>query len=254
MKSLWRHPFRVVGRLLWMNLEFLIIAVVFVLRCGFRPSHSTIMARAAWLQFATRRFLRIFSATVRTSGPLPKNGLLVCNHLSYMDILVLASLTPAVFVAKREVKGWPVFGWFAQLAGTLFVDREHRTRVGQTTSEIQSALDQGALVIVFPEGTSSGGETVLPFKSSLLEPATRQTESLYAGHIQYEIDDGNVSEEVCYWRDSHTLFPHLTNLFSKRTLRAKVRFSQLRGGSTDRKELAKQLHSEVLRLKEAPAI
>ena len=96
MKALLRHPFRVVGRLLWMNVEFLIIAVVFVLRCGFRPTHSTIMKRASWLQFATRRFLRIFAATVRTSGSVPKSGLLVSNHLSYVDILVLASLTPMV--------------------------------------------------------------------------------------------------------------------------------------------------------------
>ena len=253
MKALLRHPFRVVGRLLWMNAEFVIIAVVFVLRCGFRPSHSTVMKRAAWLQYATRRFLRIFAATVRTSGPVPTNGLLVCNHLSYVDILVLASLTPAVFVAKREVKSWPVFGWFAKLAGTLFVDRERKTRVGLTTNEIQSALDQGALVVLFPEGTSSGGETVLPFKSSLLEPATRQTNSLFAGLIQYEIEDGDVSEEVCYWKDTHTLLPHLVNLFSKRTVHATVRFTQLREGSTDRKELAKQLHSEILRLKESPA-
>jgi 1-acyl-sn-glycerol-3-phosphate acyltransferase len=170
-----------------------------------------------------------------------------------VDILVLASLTPAVFVAKHEVKSWPVFGWFAKLAGTLFVDRERRTRVGLTTNEIQSALDQGALVVLFPEGTSSGGETVLPFKSSLLEPATRQTNSLFAGLIQYQIEDGNVSEEVCYWKDM-TLVPHLINLLSKRTIHAQVRFTQLREGSTDRKELAKQLHLEILRLKEGAGI
>jgi 1-acyl-sn-glycerol-3-phosphate acyltransferase len=232
-----------------MNAELLITAVAFVFRCGFRPS---LMERASWLQFATRRFLRIFAARVRTSGPMPTSGLLVCNHLSYVDILVLASLTPAVFVAKREVKSWPVFGWFATLAGTLFVERERRTQVGLTTNEIQSALDQGALVVLFPEGTSSGGETVLPFKSSLLEPATHQTNSLFAGLIQYQIEDGDVSEEVCYWKDM-TLLPHLINLFSKRTIHATVRFKQLREGSTDRKELAKQLHSEILRLKEAPA-
>ncbi len=250
MKALIRHPFRVVGRLLWMNLVFLLITVVFVARCGFRPSRSPLMKRAAWLQFATRRLLRVFAATVRTSGPVPTSGLLVCNHLSYVDILVLASLTPSVFVAKREVKSWPVFGWFASMAGTLFVDRERRTRVGTTTGEIESALAQGALVILFPEGTSSGGETVLPFKSSLLEPAARQTHSLYAGLIGYELEDGDVSEEVCYWKDM-TLLPHLVNLFSKRRVKAEVRFTQLREGSTDRKELAKQLHSEILRLKEA---
>ena len=89
----------------------------------------------------------------------------------------------ALFVAKHEVKSWPVFGWFSKMGGTLFVDRERRTSVGETTNEIQSALDQGALVVLFPEGTSSDGKTVLPFKSSLLEPATRQSNPLFAGSI-----------------------------------------------------------------------
>jgi 1-acyl-sn-glycerol-3-phosphate acyltransferase len=119
--------------------------------------------------------------------------------------------------------------------------------------QIQAALNQNVLVILFPEGTSSGGETILPFRSSLLEPATRQTHPLSVGLIQYELSDGDVSEEVCYWKDM-TLVPHLINLLSKRAARASVRFTQMRKGSTSRKELARQLHSEVLRLKEAAAI
>ena len=251
MKALLRHPLRVVGRFLWMIAEFTIAALNYARWCGLSKNCSNTM-RAAWLQHSSRRMLRIFRTEIQTAGVVPKSGLLVSNHLSYVDILVIASITPAMFVAKREVKSWPVFGFFARLAGTVFVDRERRTRVGQTTNEIQSALDQGALVVLFPEGTSSNGETVLPFKSSLLEPATRQTDSLFASLIQYQIDDGDVGEEVCYWKDM-TLVPHLLNLLSKHTIRASVRFTQLREGSTDRKELARQLHSEILRLKEAPA-
>jgi len=172
---------------------------------------------------------------------------LVCNHLSYLDILVLAAKTPAVFVAKREVKLWPVFGWFARLAGTLFVNREKRTQVAQATAELEQTLDSGALVVLFPEGTSSDGRTVLPFKSALLAPATRSCRPLFAGYICYELDDGDVREEVCYWKDM-TLLPHLVNLLSKRAPRVFVRFSQLQHSTTDRKELARQLHSEVLRL------
>jgi 1-acyl-sn-glycerol-3-phosphate acyltransferase len=251
MRALLRHPFRVIGRLLWMIAEFTIAAVNYARWCGFSKNCPG-TKRAAWLQHSSRRMLRIFKTEIRTSGAVPKSGLLVSNHLSYVDILVIATTTPAIFVAKREVKSWPVFGWFARLAGTVFVDRERRARVGETTNEIQAALDQGALVVLFPEGTSSNGETVLPFKSSLLEPATRQTHSLFASLIQYKIDDGDVGEEVCYWKDM-TLVPHLINLLSKRTIRASVRFTQIREGSTDRKELARQLHSEILRLKDASA-
>jgi len=82
------------------------------------------------------------------------------------------------------------------------------------------------LVVVFPEGTSSDGQTVLPFKSSLLEPATRQIHSLSISLIQYELDDGDAGQDVCYWGDV-TFFSHLLNLLSKRTLRASIRFAPI---------------------------
>jgi 1-acyl-sn-glycerol-3-phosphate acyltransferase len=250
MKALRTYPFRVIARLLWLAGEFMLAALMYLFRCAFVSRERALTARAVWLQNGARRVLRIFGATAQASGSVPSRGLLVCNHLSYLDILVLASIAPAIFVAKCEVKSWPVLGWFARLAGTVFVNRQRRTHVSQVADEIQAALNQGTLVVLFPEGTSSGGETVLPFKSSLLEPATRQTHSLSAGLIRYELDDGDVSEEVCYWKDM-TLVPHLINLLGKRTIRASVHFTQLREGSTNRKELARQLHSEVLRLKAA---
>ena len=186
------------------------------------------------------------------AGSVPRDGLLACNHLSYLDVLVLAALTPSLFVAKSEVRQWPVFGWFARLAGTIFVNRSKPSQAARSADEIAVALRDGALVVLFPEGTSSGGETVLPFKSSLLEPATRRVHALTAGLIAYQLTDGDVSEEVCYWKDM-TLVPHLINLLSKRAILASVSFTELRQGSTNRKELARQLHSEVLRLKEVVA-
>jgi 1-acyl-sn-glycerol-3-phosphate acyltransferase len=250
MKALFRHPVRVVVRMFWLIAEFALAALNYARSCGVAKNCPG-PKRAAWLQHFSRRILGIFKTQIKISGSIPKGGLLVSNHLSYVDILVLASITPAIFVAKHEVKSWPVFGFFAKLAGTVFVDRERRTHVGKTTSEIETALNQGALVVLFPEGTSSNGETVLPFKSSLLEPAARQTHALFASHIQYEIDDGEVREEICFWKDM-VLVPHLINLLSKKTIKAEVRFTQLREASTDRKELAKQLHSEILRLKAPP--
>ena len=111
-------------------------------------------------------------------------------------------------------------------------------------------MQTGALVVLFPEGTSSDGKTVLPFKSSLLEPAIRQAHPLSAGLIEYALEDGDVGHEVCYWKDM-TLVPHLINLCSKRAVQASVHFTQLREGNADRKQLARQLHAEVLRMKNA---
>ncbi len=134
----------------------------------------------------------------------------------------------------------------------MFVHREKRTQASRSVDEIEVALHTSALLVLFPEGTSSGGETVLPFKSSLLEPAARQTYSLNAGLLRYELGDGDVSEEVCYWKDM-TLVPHLINLCSKRAVQASVHFNHLREGNADRKQLARQLHAEVLRMKQAVA-
>lgn len=248
MTGWFKHPLRVTGRLLWMAGELLLAALIYLSHCAFRSGDSATFLRASWLRYTARRMLRIFRAEIQLSGPIPSHGLLVSNHLSYVDILVLGSLAPTVFVAKREVKGWPVFGWFASLGGTVFVHREKRAQSREAADAIQTVLKSGVLVILFPEGTSSNGETVLPFKSALLEPATQQSHPLFISRIAYELDDGDAGEEVCYWKDM-TLLPHLINLFSKRRVRGTVRFAEVHTGETDRKILAKQLHLAVMNLK-----
>ncbi|HEX3855903.1 MAG TPA: lysophospholipid acyltransferase family protein [Verrucomicrobiae bacterium] len=248
MKGLRQHPFRVAGRLIWFGGEVLFGLLVFLFRCRLRPKASRRRARAVWLQNLNRRVLHIFQSEIQTTGTIPSSGLLICNHLSYLDILVLSSLTPAIFVAKREVKSWPLMGLLAQLGGTVFIDRQRRTHVGQVNEEIETALNDGALVVIFPEGTSSDGKTILPFKSSLLEPATQQKHPIAAGCIQYTLADGGADTEICYWGDA-VFLPHLLNLLGKRSVRVSVSFARIQNHSTDRKELAQQLHAEVLKLK-----
>ena len=221
---------------------------VYLLRCAFCPQASRYAARARWLQRTGRHVGRIFQLEIQHAGNIPTRGLLICNHVSYVDIIALVSLAPSMFVAKREVKSWPVMGLMAQLGGTLFIDRQRRTHVGEINDDIQTALDAGALVIVFPEGTSSDGQTVLPFKSSLLKPATQQRHPLTIGRICYTQADGADDAEVSYWGDA-VFFPHLLNLLSKPKVRASVRFAPVAQHSTDRKELAQQLHAGVSALK-----
>jgi 1-acyl-sn-glycerol-3-phosphate acyltransferase len=243
-----RHPLRVTGRFLWFVGVVIAAAFDFLFRCAGRPKDSAPAARALWLQRHSRRVLKIFKLEAHVEGQVPTRGLLVSNHQGYLDIFLLASIAPAAFVAKREIKSWPVIGWLTQMSGTLFVDRERRVQVGQVNDKIQAALDRGALVVLFPEGASSNGETVLPFKSSLLEPAAQSTHPLSVGAIQYTIEDGDVVREVCYWGD-HTFFPHLLNLLGKRAVRATVRFVPVQRTGADRKQLAVQLREEILKLK-----
>jgi len=247
MNGLRKHPVRVGARLLWLAGELIWAAISYVPKVVLRSGSCDLEARASWLQAGCRRGLRIFNVEIQAAGPIPNRGLLVSNHLSYLDILVLSALAPSIFVAKRDVKTWPIFGWFARLGGTLFADRDRRTQVGQLTRELRTVLDKGALVVLFPEGTSSDGSKVLPFKSALLEPATNASHPVSVSLIAYQLEEGNVGEEVCYWKDM-TFIAHLLNLLSKRRIKAFVCFAGPQPDRTNRKELARHLRSEVLKL------
>jgi len=246
---------RKLGRFTWRSvwlageLAFLALRFAFLfLRTAGRPSRRQ---RSECLHQGCRRVLRVFVNRVTVTDPHPTDGLLVCNHLSYIDILLLGSLSPCVFVSKQEVKGWPVFGWFAALGGTVFVQRSRRGEVGAVAAQMHDLLAEGHLVILFPQGTSSGGHQILPFKSSLLEPAVGQKAPLFAACLGYALPDGVVADDVCYWRDM-TFLPHFVNLLRKHFVQARVSFVEIRQPATDRKDLAKQLQAEVVRLKVTP--
>lgn len=228
--------------------EVLVVIINYFLTAARAPADKQRVARAEWLSRSSRRHLKIFGYTASVSGNIPKRGLLMCNHLSYLDILAISAVTPAVFVSKADVRKWPLFGWFAAISGTVFVDRTRRTQVGEVNKEIETALAAGALVVVFPEGTSSDGETVLPFRTSLLEPAASGNHELSVGWLHYELEDGDAKQEVCYWGD-HTFFPHLLNLLGKKTIHATLRFVRFQRTTDDRKVLAGQLHTAVMDLK-----
>jgi len=248
---------RKLGRLTWRSLwlagELLLalsrFAFLFLRHAG-RPSRPQ---RAVCLHHCCRRVLRVFVNEVALTGPRPRSGLMVSNHLSYLDILLLSTAAPCVFVSKHEVKSWPVFGWFATLGGTVYIQRERRGEVGVVAGEIRRLLAEGLLVVLFPEGTSSGGREILPFKSSLLEPAVGLDSPLFATCVGYLLADGVVSEDVCYWGDM-TLLPHFVKLLEKPFVQALVSFGEIRQPAADRKALAKQLHTEVVRLKSLPLV
>ncbi len=207
-----------------------------------------ITSRARWLHQWCRFACRILDLSLTREGPIPRAGLLVCNHLSYLDIITLSALVPCAFVAKREVRSWPLFGWLARAAGTIFVDRNRRSNTGSAIMQIREALDSGLLVVLFPEGTSSNGSTVLPFRSSLLEAAVLSQAPIAAAGLDYHLRHGSVADEVCYWRDM-TLLPHLLNLFGKPEIEVDVHFSPAQVRAKDRKLIARQLRTEVMSLR-----
>jgi 1-acyl-sn-glycerol-3-phosphate acyltransferase len=241
---------RCAGRLVWFAWECLVIITNYFLTAARAPRETQRLKRAAWLHRSTRRHLKIFGYSGHVTGDIPRHGILISNHLSYLDILAISAVTPAVFVSKAEVRSWPLFGWFAAISGTVFVNREKRTHVGQVNQEIETALAAGALVVIFPEGTSTNGNDILPFRTSLLEPAARGGHEIAVGWLHYELKDGDAANEVCYWGD-HSFFPHLLNLLGKKSIRATLRFKKFQRTTDDRKELAKQLRDAVVDLKKS---
>ena len=205
-------------------------------------------SRIAWMQWMSRRFLALLHCGVSVSGNVPKTGLIACNHLGYVDILVIGSVCPALFVAKSDVRGWPIFGWLASRAGTIFVSRNDPAKVPSQLRQMQQPLRQGHPVVLFPEGTSSDGASVLPFRSSLFESVIATGCPITSSAIGYDLGSrGSVGTEIAYWGD-HSLLPHLFNLLSKKSFIARLRFGDSRKPMPDRKQEARLLHSEVSEL------
>lgn len=203
-------------------------------------------ARALWMQEMSRRLLRVVAGKVVVKGTAPEGGMLVANHLGYVDVLALGSVMPAVFVAKSDVRAWPVFGALAQQAGTVFVQREKRTDVARCIEEMEEVLREGRRLVVFPEGTSSGGRSVLPFHTPLFEAALRSCCTLTPVAIRYMMPGGDPSTEIAYWGDMH-FAPHLWNLLGHHGFTVSLEFGEaLRPAEKSRAETAAKLRSWIL--------
>ncbi len=205
-------------------------------------------ARIEVLHRWSRRGLRNSGIRVEVTGSPAAAGLIASNHLSYLDILVYSSIAPCAFIAKREVRSWPAVGWIATLARTIYVDRSRRSETHSIQPEIQSALAAGLRLFLFPEGTSSDGSRVLPFHSSLFQPAVDLQVPVSAACIEYTIPDGVAATEACYYGEMK-LLPHLLHLLGKHSVIARVTFSSNSFLFSDRKQASLKMHEEVERLR-----
>jgi lyso-ornithine lipid O-acyltransferase len=204
--------------------------------------------RALWAQWISGKFLTLVDCSVRVFGERSPHGLIVCNHLGYLDILVILFACPATFVSKNEVHRWPFFGLLATMAGTIFVERGRRTGVSLPLTAMTRALKAGLPVVIFPEGTSSDGSSVLPFRSSLLEAAIMAGVPITPAAISYDLEQGCVADEICYWGDM-AFGRHFWNFLSKRSMRASLSFGTSHAPSRGRKEHAQALRLDVLELR-----
>src|SRR5579863_2172798 len=157
---------------------------------------------------------RLFGIHIRVLGTPPATAaLLLANHSSWLDIVIFSAVTPLSFVAKSEVGSWPFFGTLARLQRTVFVTRARRSETGATRDAIRERLLKGDMLVLFPEGTSSDGNRVLPFKSALLGAAdagaitVQPVSTAYTGI--HGIPMGRENRPLFAWYGDMDLVPHL---------------------------------------------
>jgi 1-acyl-sn-glycerol-3-phosphate acyltransferase len=184
----------------------------------------TLERRALWTQQAARGILTGVGINYSVDGTPPDHGLVVANHLSYLDILILSAAMPCFFVAKMEIGGWPFFGKAARTGGTIFLDRSSLASAMTVADQMTERLKLPVPVLLFPEGTSTDGQ-MLRFHSRLIDPATTAGVEITTAAIRYVLEDGTPERELCWFGDDAFL-PHLMKVMCVAGFSARVRFGQ----------------------------
>lgn len=210
---------------------------------GFNKIKIAAEQRKIWAQSVAR----IIGMKVIVKGDAPKPPFfLVSNHLSYIDVWVLFSLLECTFIAKSEVKSWPIIGFVLSKSGMLFVNRERRTDVKRVNEEISKSLTDHQGIVLFPEGTTSIGADILPFKTSLFQYPSSEMIPVSCASISYKTPESEepAYKSLCWWDDT-TLFKHLFYLFVMKEFTATVTFSDNKIINSNRKLLAKLAEDAV---------
>lgn len=233
-----RRSARIGRLLLHLALGVVIAALVFPL-AGPARRDRIIMA---WSQ----RLLALLGIRLHaTAAPaLPGGALLVCNHVSWLDIYLVLATQRVHFVSKAEVRAWPVAGWLAHKAGTLFLERSRRADTARINAEMRALMAQGAWVAVFPEGTTSDGRGLRRFLPSLLQPAVELNCPIVPAALRYRTPDGGHCAAAAYI-DQMSLWQSLKQIVSEPAIVAELRFGEPIAPTAHRRELAAQAERAV---------
>lgn len=211
---------------------------------GLVAPQSRLRLRNGVLRAWGRSFCSILGIEVTTDGSAPEGAfLLVSNHVSYVDIPLLASQLDATFVAKAELAGWPFLGRAFRIGDTIFIDRARKRDLLEVMERVRTSLARGLGVVIFPEGTSGRGDKILPLKGSLLELAVRQGRPVHYATLHYSTPEGAPAADavVCWWDDTPFL-SHLAKLLAEPGFAARIDFGEKPIAGEHRKHLAEELH------------
>ena len=187
-----------------------------------------------------KAIVRLLGINIKVHGTPPEPPFfLVSNHLSYIDVWVLFAQLKCTFIAKSDVKSWPVIGFVLNTSGMIFVDREKRSDVQRVNEEISERLNSHQGIVLFPEGTTSSGADILSFKTPLFQyPAENELEVSCAA-LSYKTprDKLLAHKQICWWDDT-PFFTHFINMLKMKEFSATITFSDEKIVNTNRKLLA----------------
>lgn len=202
----------------------------------------------------SKSLLDMLGVELHVQGEMPRNDgprgqeppvMLVANHVSWLDIYAINAVLPVRFVAKSEIRSWPVIGWLSAKTGTLFIERRRRRDTLRISGEIVAAMRRGDVVTVFPEGTTTDGSQVLRFHGSLLQPALQAGAQLYPVALRYERGDGSLCVEAAYDGDK-SVWDTLKLMTTQPVIHVRVSFlPALPTETTDRRTLAQAAHAAI---------
>jgi 1-acyl-sn-glycerol-3-phosphate acyltransferase len=215
--------------------------------CGIFSRRFAARGQGWAYQIWSKALCWIFGVRVTVRGPVPRAPFfLVSNHLSYIDIFVLGTQIPCVFVAKAEIDGWPIFGAISRSVNTIFIDRRAKRKLPQILARIEESLAAGQGVVIFPEGTSGAGDRVMPFRSPLLEFAMGAASGVHHATLSYRAPAGATPTHLSVsWWGEMALGAHLREFLALSHVEATLTFGDAPQVAADRKQLASQLHAAV---------
>ena len=192
-------------------------------------------------------WLKLFSLMMRLSvtkvGELPKEAaLLVSNHISWLDIIVIGQFLPAYFVAKSDILSWPIIGYLSIQAGTIFIRRGDKKQIKLTTEKMAWVLKQNSHIVAFPEGTTTQGDNVLGFHASLFQSAILTKSAIQPVVLRYE---GKAKQQAPFIGDD-SFIPHLMKMLSLDEIDVQVCFLPLISSSgSDRHSVCNQARAMI---------
>ena len=218
----------------------------------FRFPQLSQQQRDARVQAWAMQLLRIWGIDLEVRGKPVVSGpaLLVCNHISWLDILVIHATRHCRFVSKSELRDWPVLGTLASGGGTLYIERAQRKDAMRMVKDMAQSLRNGDVLAVFPEGTTGDGMGLLPFHANLIQSAIEGDAPIQALALQFVDAKTNTISMAARYIDDDTLLDSVWSTLNARGLKAVVNFGELQlAHGRDRRQWAADLQQDVMKLK-----